>query len=333
MAPVVVDGTRDWPWSRGLAGVRHTAGTALPLWQSCVTAGEDRAEEGPTLHLSLHTATLLASVPPGGAAGVQCPAALVQALTRRPRVTGRTAVTEQGGAIGTVTRSTPAKRPPVLAGADGAVVVAGRPLLSVEPGAPRLWTVSATAWSGRTHAVESSGQIHAHAVVPTRVGLQAALIQVHTGGSVWLVCPVVMETAPTVTVVRPGQVDTVGVVMAVGHALTAFIYVSVTVVSGESRRTEAGVRSHTRASVSAAVFTKRSADGAVAHISRFTGAEVAPHCVRADGLLITAERRGTLVMFCAGVLVHSCVSRDTVTAVAPGDVHTDSVDLTEVSVG
>lgn len=148
-----------------------------------------------------------------------------------------------------------------------------------------------------------------------------------------MVGAVVMETAPAVTVVGSGQVDTVGVVMTDGHALDALVHVSVTVVSGESWGTEAGVRSHTRASVSAAVFTKRSADGAVAHISRFAGAEVASHCVGADGFFITAQSRRALVMFCAGVLVDSCVPGDTVAAVAPGDVDTDGVDLTEVSLG
>lgn len=211
------------------------------------------------------------------------------------------------------------------------MVVARRPLLSVESSAPWLWTVSATARAPAADTVESPRQIHAHTVVPARVGLQTALIQVHTGGAVGLVGAVVMETTPAVTVVRPGQVDTVGVVMTDGHALAALVHVSVTVVSGESWATDAGVRSHTRAPVPAAVFTKRCAERAVAHVSRFTGADVASHCVCADGFFITAQSRGALVMFCAGVLVDSCVPGDALTAVTSRDIDTDGVDLTEVS--
>lgn len=169
--------------------------------------------------------------------------------------------------------------------------MAGRPLLSVEPSAPWLWTIPTAAQSRRAHAVESSGKIHTRAVVPARVGLQAALVHIDTGGPVGLVGSVVMETAPTVTVVGAGQVDTVGVVMAVHQRLTTLIDVGVTVSSGESRCAEAGVWSHTGPSISAAIFTKRSAERAVSHISRFTGAQVAPHSVRADGVLITAQRR------------------------------------------
>lgn len=65
-----------------------------------------------------------------------------------------------------------------LAGAEGAAVKAGFPVLSVAPDSLVLLAVAAAAWTGRAHAVVAPREVDAHAVVPASVCLQAALIHV-----------------------------------------------------------------------------------------------------------------------------------------------------------
>jgi hypothetical protein len=65
-----------------------------------------------------------------------------------------------------------------LAGADGAGVVAGLPVLPVAPDPALVGAVATAAGPGGAHTVVAPREVHAHAVVPAGVRLQAALVHV-----------------------------------------------------------------------------------------------------------------------------------------------------------
>lgn len=125
-----------------------------------------------------------------------------------------------------------------------------------------------------------------------------------------------METASALTVVPPWQVNAAGMVVALNDSLCTFINIFLAVASCEPRRTDTFVRSHARSTVSAALLAECSADGPVAHVARFARAAVSLDSVGADGILITAVLpTATLVVLCTREVIHTNVSRDTVTAI------------------
>lgn len=65
-----------------------------------------------------------------------------------------------------------------LAGAEGAAVEAGGPVLPVAPDPRVLLAVAAAAGTGRARAIVASREVDAHAVVPAGVRLQLALVHV-----------------------------------------------------------------------------------------------------------------------------------------------------------
>lgn len=83
-----------------------------------------------------------------------------------------------------------------------------------------------------------------------------------------------------------------------------------------------------RYSISATLLAEYSADSPVPHSAQFVGAAVSLDSIGADGMFITGVLpAATFILFCTEV-IHTNVSRDTVTAMSPRQVDTDSIGVT-----